>query len=91
MFDVTWRPNARRQLRQLISYIADRDHHAASRLLATIEEAVQLARSFPLAHRAGRSPGTREIVAHPNYIVVYRITDTALEVLSVIHARQKYP
>jgi toxin ParE1/3/4 len=91
MLGVNWRPNARRQLRQLISYIADRDDHAATRLLTTIEEAVELARSFPLAHRAGRSPGTREIVAHPNYIVVYRITATTLDVVSVVHARQKYP
>jgi plasmid stabilization system protein ParE len=41
--------------------------------------------------RTGRLPGTREIVAHPNYIVVYRVLIDRIVVEAVIHARQKYP
>ena len=40
------------------------------------------------AEPAGRA---RELVAHPNYIVVYRVTDDAIEIVNVVHARQKYP
>ncbi|WP_367613606.1 type II toxin-antitoxin system RelE/ParE family toxin [Sphingomonas sp. AP4-R1] len=29
-------------------------------------------------------------MAHPNYILVYRVTE-AIEVLAVLHARQLYP
>ena len=36
-------------------------------------------------------PGCREIVAHPNYIVVYRVGLDCIEVLRVMHARQEYP
>ncbi|MGN6653381.1 type II toxin-antitoxin system RelE/ParE family toxin [Trinickia sp.] len=41
--------------------------------------------------RTGRVAGTREVVAHPNYVVVYRVTGTAVLVLRVLHARQQYP
>ncbi|WP_309837959.1 type II toxin-antitoxin system RelE/ParE family toxin [Caballeronia sp. LZ065] len=45
----------------------------------------------PYLFRTGRELGTREIVAHPNYVVVYRVVDGLIEVVNVIHARQRYP
>lgn len=47
--------------------------------------------TYPEMFRAGRISGTREVVAHPNYIVVYTIRDRTIFVLSVLHARQQYP
>ena len=44
----------------------------------------------PFIHRPGRVAGTREAIVHPNYIVVYRVAET-IDVLAVIHARQRYP
>ena len=38
----------------------------------------------------GRVLNTREIIVHPNYLVIYRLTDR-IEILSVLHARQQYP
>ncbi|MED7666620.1 type II toxin-antitoxin system RelE/ParE family toxin [Pseudomonas moraviensis subsp. stanleyae] len=45
---------------------------------------------MPHLYRKGRSPGTREIVVHPNYVVIYEVTDR-IEILSVLHTRQEYP
>ncbi|WP_144018028.1 type II toxin-antitoxin system RelE/ParE family toxin, partial [Pseudomonas amygdali] len=45
----------------------------------------------PYLYRSGRAPGTRELVAHPNYVLVYRVTLKRIEVVNVIHARQEYP
>jgi toxin ParE1/3/4 len=39
----------------------------------------------------GDVPGTREIVAHPNYIVVYRVAVSHIDIVNVLHARQEYP
>jgi len=44
----------------------------------------------PYLYRSGRVAGTREAVVHPNYILVYRVTET-IEILAVLHARQRYP
>lgn len=41
--------------------------------------------------RVGRVAGTREIVAHPNYIVVYRVLSDHIDVVAVLHSRQQYP
>ena len=35
--------------------------------------------------------GTRELVAHPNYILVYRLKPDLIEILTVIHAAQRWP
>jgi len=35
--------------------------------------------------------GTREAVVHPNYILIYRVGTDAVEIVSLVHARQQYP
>lgn len=88
---IVWRAAARRALTQIIRFIAAEDPAAARRMKMVIESAILPAADHPYMFRAGRVAGTREIVAHPNYIVVYRVTDTRLEVVSIVHARQHYP
>ncbi|MHA3735381.1 type II toxin-antitoxin system RelE/ParE family toxin [Pseudomonas sp. Eth.TT006] len=87
---VDWRPEARTQLWQTLNYISDRNPVAASQLNATIETATSSLPRHPFLYRFGRVAGTREIVVHPNYVVVYRVTDR-IEILNLLHARQAYP
>jgi len=87
---VIWRPEARQDLRDIIDYIAERRPAAALRLGDAIQHTADRLPDHPHLHRPGRVPGTREAIVHPNYILVYRVTD-AIEVLSVLHARQQYP
>ena len=42
-------------------------------------------------YRSGRVPGTREAVAHPNYILIYKVGADAVEIVNVIHSRRQYP
>ena len=56
-----------------------------------IEDAVKPTATYPYMFRTGRLAGTREIVAHPNYIVVYRVLADMILVTGVVHARQQYP
>jgi toxin ParE1/3/4 len=30
-------------------------------------------------------------VVHPNYILIYRVTGDAVEIVNLVHARQRYP
>ncbi len=87
---VEWRPEARAELRAILEYIVERNIAAASDLREAIETATTAVPQHPYLYRLGRVLGTREIVVHPNYLVIYRITDR-VEILSVLHARQEYP
>ena len=57
---------------------------------ALIERAGQLD-TFPMLGRAGRVPNTRELVVHPNYILIYRVVDGMAEILRVKHSAQQWP
>jgi len=90
MLPIYWRESALDELAAIATFIALRNEAAAISLTEQIEMAIAAAAANPYLYRAGRIPGTRELVAHPNYIVVYRVTDR-VEVLNVLHARQRYP
>jgi toxin ParE1/3/4 len=91
MLPVRWTIEALDDLDQLTDYIAEHNAKAAMAMFEIIEKAVIPASVTPFLFRSGREPGTREIVAHPNYIVVYRVMDDWIEIVNVIHARQRYP
>jgi toxin ParE1/3/4 len=86
-----WRQTALDDVAQIIRFIAERNPSAARRMRHLIEHAVLPLPGLPFLFRAGRVCGTRELVAHPNYIVVYRVTDDTIEIINVLHARQQYP
>lgn len=88
---LVWRPGARDSLSEIIGYIAARNPPAARRLKAVIEAAVLPLAEHPFLFRPGRVPGTRELVAHPNYIVIYRVLADRVEIIEVLHARRSYP
>lgn len=91
MLPVQWRASARKDLTEIIRYIADRNPAAARRVRDLIEAAILPAAEHPYIYRLGRVPGTREVVAHPNYVLVYHVLVDCIEVVSVLHARQEYP
>ncbi|MFL6728532.1 MAG: type II toxin-antitoxin system RelE/ParE family toxin [Sphingomicrobium sp.] len=89
--NLVWRASALDDLDQVISYIAERDRAAAERLLDAIDAAAERLADHPFMYRPGRVPGTREAVVHPNYILIYHVTADAVEIVSLVHARQEYP
>lgn len=64
---------------------------AALRLDEAFELKAEYARQRPMLYKKGRLAGTREIVVLPNYVMVYSITHSSIEILRVMHARQKRP
>lgn len=60
----------------------------ATRILSTVD----YLRSHPGIGRAGRVPGTREIII-PGlpYIVPYRVRGNNIEILGVLHTSRKWP
>lgn len=91
MLPIFWRASAREDLLSILRYIAERNPSAARLMRDQIESAIVPAATHPYLFRSGRIAGTREIVAHPNYILVYRVLADRIEVVSVLHSRQEYP
>ena len=89
--NLIWLPAADRDVETIIQFIADRNPDAAQRLKSQIEDCAERLPEHPFLYRPGRVPGTREAVVHPNYILIYRVTAEAVEIVNVVHARQEYP
>jgi len=73
-------------------YLEQRNPAAASRVGASIRQAVEVLRYFPYAGRPGRLSGTREwVVRHYPYIVVYEIdaAEDGITILGIFHSAQR--
>jgi toxin ParE1/3/4 len=91
MLPIQWLAKASFNLATIIDYIAERNDIAAEELQGEIERAASQLPQHPYLYRLGRVAGTREIVVHPNYLIVYRIKPTVIEIVNVLHTRQQYP
>lgn len=86
-----WEGEARRQFRDTLTYIASHDAAAAERLGRTVEAKLDLIGRFAEIGRPGRIPKTRELIVHPNYIVVYAVRRNTIDIIRFLHARQLFP
>jgi addiction module RelE/StbE family toxin len=86
-----WLEPALQQLESILDYIAEQNEPAAESLQITIEACAERLPEHPYMYRPGRVAGTREAVVHPNYILIYRVTAESVEIVNVVHARQRYP
>ena len=89
---IRWSPTAVSDLNSIRDYIA-RDSPAAARKVAgRIKESVNPLINFPLSGKAGRVPGTRELVIPgTSYIAAYTIQGDEVQIASVLHGRQRWP
>lgn len=88
---VCWRPLAEADRDAIVDYIARDNPGAAIALGDTIDRRVAELPRHPGLYRGARVRGTREMVVHPNYVVVYRIRRGWIEILRVLHSTQQSP
>jgi plasmid stabilization system protein ParE len=91
MLPVVWLESAIVDLTEIITFIAGENPVAARRLKDRLEAVTVPLAEHPYLYPGGRVSGTRELVAHPNYVLVYRVAPAQIEIVSVLHARQEYP
>lgn len=91
MLSLVWRETALDDLDRIVIYIGGQSFDAALRMQLLMEASAERLVDHPYMYRSGRSPGTREAVVHPNYVLVYRVTAEAVEIVNVLHSRQQYP
>ena len=91
MHKLVWKKQARADLIKIVLHIAEDNADAADHLTDEIEAQAERLREYPKLFRVGRKRGTRELVAHANYLVIYRIQGETVEILRVKHAAQQWP
>jgi len=60
-------------------------------MIDLIEDKVTPLAAHPHIGRTGRKRGTHELVAHENYVVIYRVLTKKVEILRVKHTAQQWP
>ena len=88
---LAWTPQSLEDRRTIYDYIVHRNAGAA--LVLDELFSAQLARlvDHPESGRAGRLGGTRELVVHKNYVVIYDLTNAEVRVLRILHSTRQCP
>lgn len=88
---IAWTAPALSDLQALRAYIVRDQPSAAARQIEHILAAIGGLVRFPESGRPGRRSGTRELViGRTPYIVAYRSRGDAIEILRVLHGRQRW-
>jgi addiction module RelE/StbE family toxin len=75
----------------IMEHIAEDNLTAALELDEDFEAHADRACKTPTLYKPGRMKGTREIVVHPNYVMVYQVEPATIVILRVLHAAQQWP
>ena len=81
----------RADLDAIEAYVAQDNPRAATELWLLIDEQVDQLADPKFPRCKGRVSGTKELVAHENYIVILLEDADTVTALNVVHARQQWP
>ncbi|WP_225771305.1 type II toxin-antitoxin system RelE/ParE family toxin [Inquilinus sp. Marseille-Q2685] len=88
---VIWTPEAEQDRTDIRDRIAGDNRSAASRMDRRFSDAAAKLADFPMLGRAGKVPGTRELIPHENYRLVYEVQGDTVWVLALIHTARQWP
>ncbi len=85
---IKWTKTALGSVNEIAGFIAKDNPTRATSFVLELQESVAKLQTHPGMGRAGRVPGTRELVLHKNYIAIYRVRGDGVEILRLHHAAQ---
>lgn len=89
---IIWTNRTAEELEDILFYIAKDNPTAAKLLVERISNTVNsLLVVSPKIGRVGQVDDTREYVVHKSYIVVYRLDEKIIEILSIRHTSRLWP
>ena len=88
---VVWTTEAHRDRADIWDYIATDNPRAAARIDELFSNAAAMLAEHPWLGRPGTIPGTRELIPHESYRLVYEIDDDTLWILTLVHTSRQWP
>lgn len=82
---LVWTPEAHQDRADVWDYIAADSSYAAARMDKVFSDAAARLTQHPLLGRSGTIPGTRELIPHENYRLVYQIDGETVWILTLVH------
>lgn len=86
-----WTPEALEDRRDIWDYIAQDSEVAAARMDMLFSEAASRLIDYPLLGRLGLIAGTRELIVHENYRLVYEADTMVVWILALVHVARQWP
>ena len=83
---IKWTKTALRTIDDIAEHIGKDNPVRAVTFVRELQDSVTKLQAHPGMGRAGRVPGTRELVLHRNYIAIYRVRGNSVEILRLHHA-----
>lgn len=90
MHVITWKKQAINDLIKIGKKIAIDSPVNAAKIVTLVEDKITPLSAHLNLGRVGRQRGTRELVAHESYIVIYRVLEKRVEILRE-HTAQQWP
>lgn len=88
---ILWTAEAMKDRDAIFDRIEISAPQSAEALDAMFEEKCAPLTRHPAMGRPGRLPGTRELVVHRNYVLLYDVSDDTVRILRLLHARRQWP
>ena len=88
---VLWTLSAEQDRADIVDFIAQDNPLAAIRMDETFSAAVGRLAEYPLLGRAGQIPGTRELIPHESYRLVYEVRADTIWILALVHTARQWP
>ena len=88
---LVWTRLAQADRRAIREYIATDDQRAALAMDELFTQKAARLAQLPEMGKPGRVDGTRELVAHRSYILIYAVKDDHVQVLRIMHTARQSP
>lgn len=88
---VRWTPGAEQDRSDVFDYIAKGNTMAAIKMDELFGEMVVKLADFPYLGHTGKIPGTRELIPHESYRLVYEISQETIWVLALVSTARQWP
>jgi addiction module RelE/StbE family toxin len=88
---IIWTPKALQDRSDIWDHIANDNPRAAARMDELFSDAVNTLLQYPLLGRPGRIAGTRELIPHESYCLVYEVIGEIAWVQALIHTTRQWP